>query len=226
MPRDVRNLVLASAACAFALVVVAAIAYELAPATELDVSLVKHLGLDEGAAGYGLASAVTSLANPLPFLAILGAIVTLGLIARRNRETVAALAVVAGANLSTQVLKHVFEHARWTMVLGWGNQPSPDSYPSGHTTAAASLAVALVLIAPPRWRPLAAAVGGAFTIAVGVGVVVIKVHYPSDVVGGLLVVASWTLAAIAALRLIRPRDPEAEREEGEPGSGRFAVGLQ
>jgi membrane-associated phospholipid phosphatase len=226
MPRDVRNPILASAGCALLVLLLAVVAYELGPAVHLDTSLVKQLGVEEGAPGFGLANAVTSLANPLPFLAILAAIVTFGLVARRTRETVAALAVVAGANLSTQVLKHVFEHERYTMALGWGHQPSPTSYPSGHTTAAASLAVALVLVVPARMRPLAAAVGAAFTVSVGVGVVVVKAHYPSDVAGGLLVVASWGLAAVAALRSIRPRGPEADREGDEAASGRFAVGLQ
>jgi membrane-associated phospholipid phosphatase len=226
MPRDVRNPILASAGSALLVLLLAVVAYEFGPAIHLDTSLVKRLGVEEGAPGYGLASAVTSLGNPLPYLAILAAVVAFGLLARRTRETVAALAVVAGANLSTQILKHVLEHERYTMVLGWGHQPSPDSYPSGHTTAAASLAVALVLVVPARMRPLAAAIGAALAVAVGVGLVVMKAHYPSDVAGGLLVVASWAFAAAAALRLIRPRGPEANREGDEAASGRFAVGLQ
>jgi membrane-associated phospholipid phosphatase len=225
MPREVRLPIFASLACALLVVVVAAIAYEFGPAVNLDASLVEHLTRAEGSNRYDLANAVTDLVNPLPFVAILTAVVGAGLLGRRRRETLAAVAIVAGANLSTQVIKHLLEHERYQWALGM-HQPAPDSFPSGHTTAAASLAVALVLVLSPRLRPLAAAVGALFTLAVGTGLVVIEAHFPSDVLGGLLVVASWTFAAIAALRLHRHRRAEAERNEGERAAGPFAVSLQ
>ena len=60
-----------------------------------------------------------------------------------------------------------------------------------------------------------------------IAVVVIQWHYPSDVVGGILVVSSWTFAVIAGLRLLRPRGSDGPpRERRETASGRFAVSLQ
>ena len=226
MPRDVGTPILASAACALLVLVVAAVFYEFGPAVRLDVSLIEHLSRPEASNGYQLASGIADLVNPLPFLAILAGLVAFGLLARRTPETLAAAAVVAGANLTTQIAKHLLEHERYQWALGM-HQPMPDAFPSGHTTAAASLAVALIFVVPARMRPFAAAAGAAFTAAVGIGLVVIKAHFPSDVLGGLLVVAAWTFAAIAALRLWRRRGPDAQRHGNEETtSGRFAVSLQ
>jgi len=226
MPRDVRTPILASAACSLLVLVVAVIAYEFGPAVHLDVSLIEHLARPAGSDGYQLASGIADLVNPLPFLAILAGLVAFGLLTRRKPETLAAVAVVAGANLTTQIAKHLLEHERYQWALGI-HQPMPDAFPSGHTTAAASLAVALILVVPARMRPFAAAVGAAFTVAVGIGLVVIKAHFPSDVLGGLLVVAAWTFAAIAALRIWRRRRPDARPHGSEDtASGRFAVSLQ
>jgi membrane-associated phospholipid phosphatase len=198
------------------------LAYSFGPSARLDRSILVRLGSHEGH-GHQLASAVAHLSDPLPFFLILVAIVLLGLLARRFAETVAALALVAGANLTTQVLKHLLEHSRFDLQYGL-HQPLAEAFPSGHATAAASLAAALVLVAPPRLRPLAALLGAAFTAAVGVAVVTIQWHYPSDVIGGVLVVASWTFATVAALRLLRPRRPDsAPREEGETPSRRLAI---
>ena len=68
---------------------------------------------------------------------------------------VAAIVVVAGANLTTQVLKAVLEHARCKAFEHGIQLPWPNSFPSGHTTAAASIAVALLLVAPARHRLVA-----------------------------------------------------------------------
>jgi membrane-associated phospholipid phosphatase len=225
MPRDVRAPILGSVISALLLAPLALLAYSVGPTARLDRSILVRLDRAEGSNGHELASLVAHLVDPLPFLAILAAIVALGLAARRTRETAAALVLVAGANLTTQVLKHLLSHDRFEIQYGL-HQPLAEAFPSGHATAAASLAVALLLVVPPRLRPLAAAAGAAFVAAVGIAVVVIQWHYPSDVLGGLLVVASWTFAAVAALRLLRPRGPDSPpREQRETASSRFAISL-
>lgn len=224
MRRDVRSLILASIGCALAILPLALLAYEVGPAVHFDDALLRHLAAPEGSARYGLADAFTGLFNVLPYLALVSGMVALGLLARRTRETVAAVAIVAGANLTTQLLKLLLEHPRFAAGLGFG-QPWANSFPSGHTTAAASLAVALTLVVAPRLRPTVAAAGALVTVAVGIGLVVISAHYPSDVLGALLVVASWSFAALAALRTIRPRRPE-RRGGSETATGRFAISLQ
>ena len=226
MPRDVRTPILGSILSALMLAPVALLAYSVGPTARLDRSILVRLDRPEGSNGHELASLVAHLSDPLPFLVILAAIVLIGLVARRGRETAAAVVLVAGANLTTQVLKHLLQHSRFDIQYGL-HQPLSEAFPSGHATAAASLAVALLLVVPPRLRPLAAAGGAAFVAAVGIAVVVIQWHYPSDVLGGLLVVASWTFAVIAALRLLRPRGPDSPpREKRETATGQVAVSLQ
>lgn len=225
MRRDVRAPILGSALCALLLAPLALLAYSVGPTARLDRSLLVRLDRPEGSRAHEVASAIAHLADPLPFLVILGAIVAIGIAARRTRETAAALVLVAGANLTTQVLKHLLQHSRFDIQYGL-HQPLSEAFPSGHATAAASLAVALVLVVPPRLRPLAAGVSAAFAAAVGIAVIVVQWHYPSDVLGGLLVVASWAFAVVAALRLLRPRDPDLPpQREGERASGRFAISL-
>ncbi len=71
-------------------------------------------------------------------------------------------------------------------------------------TAAATLACSLVLVVPPRLRPYAAVLGAAFALAVAGSVVRLGWHYPSDVVGGVLIALTWAAAAVAALCVYRP----------------------
>ena len=52
---------------------------------------------------------------------------------------------------------------------------------------------------PRGLAPIVLALGAAFGLAVGLSVVVIAWHYPSDVIGGILVAAGWGFAVLAAL---------------------------
>ena len=102
--------------------------------------------------------------------------------------------LVAGANLTTQVLKHdVLERAD----LGVLTERPGNSLPSGHTTVAASVTVALLLVVPRRMRPLVALLGAAWTAATGVSTLVGQWHRPSDVLAALLVVGAWTGLVVA-----------------------------
>jgi membrane-associated phospholipid phosphatase len=68
-----------------------------------------------------------------------------------------------------------------------------------------SLGLALVLAAPPLWRPLAALVGAAYAAGIGLSVVVLGWHYPSDVVGAFLICGIWACLAAATLPLAERR---------------------
>src|SRR5581483_2369613 len=60
---------------------------------------------------------------------------------------------------------------------------------------------------PARLRPAAAALGASLAIAVGYSVVAGGLHYPSDVLGGFLMAATWTLAVVAGLLAAEQRRP-------------------
>ena len=61
--------------------------------------------------------------------------------------------------------------------------------------------------APARLRPLVAALGAAFVVAVCYSFLALAWHFPSDVLGGFLVATTWTLLAVAALLANRQRTP-------------------
>jgi membrane-associated phospholipid phosphatase len=205
MPRNVKAPLLAAVACAVALVPLAVAAYSFGPVRQIDLHVLLHLTRDEGPL-YTLAAALVNLGDLAALLALLAAVVVIGLRLGRRREALAAVVVVAGANLTTQLLKTTLEHARHKAIEHGIELPWPNSFPSGHTTAAASIAVALLLVVPARHRLAALLAGGTLTAAVGFSVVVLAWHYPTDVLGGLLVVGAWGFAALAYLRFRIDRD--------------------
>jgi membrane-associated phospholipid phosphatase len=205
MTRNVKAPALAAVFCAAAIAPLAAIAYSYGPAKSLDLRILIHLDRETGLAAR-LASTLVNLGDLASLLVLAAVVVALGLRFGRRRELVAGLVVIAGANLTTQLLKTALEHVRgkaWEhgIELPWAN-----SFPSGHTTAAASIAVALLLVTPARHRLRAAIAGGLLTGAVGLSVIVLGWHYPSDVLGGLLVVATWGFGALAVMRAREGRD--------------------
>lgn len=61
------------------------------------------------------------------------------------------------------------------------------TYPSGTVAVVAALAAALFLVAPRLLRPLVAVAGSLAIVAVGLAVLVLRWHYPTDVIGGVWV---------------------------------------
>lgn len=98
------------------------------------------------------------------------------------------------------------------LVKAWVGRPRPGpglahglqpvhgfSYPSGHATFYAWLAVILCLVLRPRlgpWRPLAYALAAAVVAVACLGRVYVGAHWPSDVVAGAALGAGW--AALVA----------------------------
>jgi membrane-associated phospholipid phosphatase len=221
MSRNVKAPLVAAFVCALAIVPLAVAAYAFGPAVSLDRRIFFDLQRQSGF-GYDFAAAFVNLGDLGALLPMLAAACLLGLGFGRRREALAAAVVVAGANVTTQLLKVVLEHSRNKAWEHGFSMPWSTSFPSGHTTAAASIAVALLLVVPAGYRLLAGGVGALLTVAVGAAVVILGWHYPSDVVGALLVVATWGLCAVAYLRQRRDREVEMESRRPER-SGRLAI---
>jgi membrane-associated phospholipid phosphatase len=216
MPRSVKFMLVGAVACLLALVPLALAAYSIGPTRSFDSSLLLHMYRPTDSPARLFGEPLVLIGELPAVVLLLGGLVWLGLRWGRRRETIAAAAVVIGAGTSTQVLKLLFAHPRFQEA--WWTSPHELAFPSGHTTAAASLSVALFLIVPPAQRMTAATVGLLATAGVGISVVVLGWHYPSDVLGGLLVVAAWTLGAAAWLRLRAERDGAvATGERHRPG---------
>jgi membrane-associated phospholipid phosphatase len=212
MAPRVRSAVLAAIACALAIAPLAVIAYSWGPFQHVDLGILIHLHREEGPI-HALAAALVNLGDLVALLVLLGVVCAIGLHYGRRREVLAGVVVIAGANLTTQLLKTTLEHARHKAFQHGIELPWPNSFPSGHTTAAASIAVALLFVVPATHRFLAGVLGFGILAAVGVSVVVLGWHYPSDVLGGLLVVGAWSFAALAWLRSRRGADRAPSTQE-------------
>jgi membrane-associated phospholipid phosphatase len=212
MAPRVKTALFAALACALAIAPLAVVAYSWGPFQHVDLQGFIHLRREEGPIN-ALAAVLVNLGDLASLLLLLAVACAIGLRHGRRREVLAAIVVVAGANLTTQLLKTTLEHARHKAFEHGIELPWPNSFPSGHTTAAASIAVALLLVTPAAHRFAAAVVGVALTAAVGFAVVILGWHYPSDVLGGLLVVGAWGFAALAWLRIRGGRDRVAGTRE-------------
>jgi membrane-associated phospholipid phosphatase len=169
----------------------------------------------------GVARFVARLCNPLPFLVLGAAVVAVAAARRRRRIALAVAVLLIGANATTELLKPLLAEPRAHSLLGTIAAPAAGSWPSGHATAAMSLALGLVLAAPARRRPMAGALGALFAVCVSYSFLTLGWHYPSDVLGGFLVAVTWTELAIAGVVMADARRPR----RAEP-SVRHAVPLR
>lgn len=125
----------------------------------------------------------------VPFIAtVLVISVIVALVRRRWLLAGQVVLLMAGANLTTQLLKYaVFDRPEFEVGDRLAN-----TLPSGHTTAAASCAIALLLVVPRRFRAATAAGAALYAAGTGVSTLVGAWHRPGDVVAAVLVVLAWT----------------------------------
>ena len=145
---------------------------------------------------------IATLCDPQRYVFLALIPVALALARRRFRVAAMIAVVLLCANETTQLLKPLLVAPRdpvsWSPI-------GEASWPSGHATASMTLALCTVIAAPPRRRPAVAAAMVAFALAVCYSFLELGWHYPSDVFGGFLVAATWTLLGIAGLSLYEAR---------------------
>ena len=191
MGRSPRGALIAAAVFASGAVLVWAIALRTAIGASIDqLTLAGFMGLG-GPSSETLASAVAHLADPGPVAVLTAGIVALALARRRPLRALTVGAVLVGANVTTQALKVLTAEPRALV--------DPQSWPSGHATAAMTVALCVLIAAPPSLRPIAAALGAGFALAVAYSVLLLGWHFPSDVIGAFCVAAAWTAAGLAVL---------------------------
>ncbi|MBF5033536.1 MULTISPECIES: phosphatase PAP2 family protein [unclassified Micromonospora] len=157
---------------------------------------------------------VNTLLNAMSVVSLLAATAVIGFIALiRGRKALAVTAtlLIAGANVTTQLLKHYL--ARPDFGIDPERAAAGNSLPSGHTTVAASVAVALILVLPRKLRVAGAFLGAGYAAAAGVATLSAGWHRPSDAVAAYLVVGAW--AAVAGLVLLFFQREQAVVEPGD-----------
>jgi membrane-associated phospholipid phosphatase len=162
---------------------------------------------------------VDQLANGLlhllePGLYTVWALMLVGIaLARRRARLALAVAVVLPlAPLSAEGLKPLLAHPHAYAGL---KDITAASWPSGHATAAVTLALCAVMVFPYALRPLVAALGTGFVFGVGCSLLILAWHMPSDVFGGYLLAALWVSLTVAALRASDPRRRRSADTSGE-----------
>lgn len=131
------------------------------------------------------------------------AVALIGVVRRRADLAVGAAVVVIGANVTTRLLKVLLPRP------DLDGSAMPNSFPSGHTTAAASVAFALVLVLPHAIRGMVSLLGATYVAVIAVATVWAEWHRPSDTIAALLIVLAWGAVVSAALRVRRRRVPGA-----------------
>jgi len=107
--------------------------------------------------------------------------------------------LMVAAPLAEWSLKHVFMRPRPEAVSL--------SFPSGHSTAAAAFFGAVMYLCgslPPRWRDTVRVLAGVMIVLVGLARVILRAHWPSDVVAGFAL--GLALASVASLLAARASD--------------------
>ena len=138
------------------------------------------------------------------------ALIVIALLRRRPLLAVGIGVLVLGSNVTTQVLKDVL--TRPDLLTPPSVQNSLAAFPSGHSTVAMSLALALVLAVPARLRLPVGLAGISYAVLVGAATLTGAWHRPSDVLGAYLVTLGWAAAVCAFL--VAPRGPQPSEPEG------------
>jgi membrane-associated phospholipid phosphatase len=187
---------LGAVGCAIAMALVWLAATHVEAFRVQDAELLRHFALGAGERANDAARVLLRLLNPLQFTVWAVAIVLFALARRRPRLALAVALVMLLAPFTADLLKPLLAEPH----VGFGRAIGRGSWPSGHSTAAAALALSAVLVTPPRWRPVAAPLAGLFMLAVGVALLIRLWHMPSDVLGGYLLGTLWIALAVAAVR--------------------------
>jgi membrane-associated phospholipid phosphatase len=99
-----------------------------------------------------------------------------------TRDWVRALACSAAPVIAVEVVEHIAKP-----MVGREIGAGFFTYPSGTVAVVAALAAGVFLVTPRLLRPLTAVIGTFVVIGVGWAVLVLRWHYPTDVIGGVWV---------------------------------------
>lgn len=118
---------------------------------------------------------------------------------RQRAQALFALWALGGAVLLNALMKLVFHRPRpelWPRTVAENGA----SFPSGHSMFAAALcSVAVLLLWRTRWRWPALGLGVTYCLLMGGARLVLGVHYPTDVLAGLLTGLAWVYGVWALL---------------------------
>jgi undecaprenyl-diphosphatase len=116
---------------------------------------------------------------------------------RHRAEVMLFLIGFGGAVLLAHLAKAILARPRPGIVAPLVDMPVSGSFPSAHTTQIVAFALCSILIIRrtlPEWQPLVTVMAALLVAAVGVSRVYLQIHFPSDVLGGLVIGIVWVMA--------------------------------
>lgn len=166
---------------------------------------------------------ITSLGTGLVVMVIV-AISALFLVATQHRFSAFLLLVASGGGIVLNaILKSSFDRER-PRLFDWLTEPSSSSFPSGHAMSSAivyfTVAYLIARLERRRWmRALTITISLLLVLLISVSRLYLGVHYPSDVIAGVIIGLAWAgfcLAGLEAVRVFglrfRPRVLEQEED--------------
>lgn len=160
----------------------------------------------------GVLEQLLDVVSVASLLAAAAALVAIALVRMRRELATAAVVVLVGSNVTSQVLKNYLLE-RPDLGLYESTPATLNSMPSGHSTVAFSVAVALVLVLPVRLRAAAAGFGVAYASVAALSTLSAGWHRPSDSVAAFLVVGVWA-TSVGAVLVVRHGDERLATDTG------------
>jgi membrane-associated phospholipid phosphatase len=179
------------------------------PVARLDLRADEHIAAhDRTSMLTAVAKAATTIGTPETVgVGLMIVVPVILLLARRRLDAVKVFFMFAGAFALAEIGKVLVNEHRPPASLQAMAADSSASYPSGHATTAAVLAVALIVIAVTlAGRVTAVVLGGLYAVIVAASRVYLGDHYPMDVVGGMLcaLAAAFIVIGVAAFPVLQP----------------------
>ena len=188
---------------------------------QFDTAVLRWLGAHHTPTLTTIMTEVTPLGTGIVVLTVVGVTTAFLWHTEHKHSARMLLAATAGNILLNNVLKLFFDRAR-PSVFEWGTHAASSSFPSGHAMSATvvygTVAYLLARLQKHRWaRAVTLLLAVVLVVLICLTRLYLGVHYPSDVLGGIIVGLAWSgfcMATLeASLALARRRAPASVVEE-------------
>jgi undecaprenyl-diphosphatase len=188
---------------------------------QFDTAVLRWLGAHHSPTLTTIMTEVTPLGTGIVVLVVVGITTAFLWHTEHKHSARMLLAATAGNILLNNVLKLFFDRAR-PKVFEWGTHAASSSFPSGHAMSATvvygTVAYLLARLQKHAWaRAITLLFAVVMVALICLTRLYLGVHYPSDVLGGIIVGLAWSgfcMATLeASLALARRRAPASVVEE-------------
>lgn len=126
-------------------------------------------------------------------------IIAIFLLVHKHLYTAAALLGIgfSGAALLCHIVKYYIERPRPDLYPQLVEITREPAFPSGHVTQITAFSLSILLLSRflgSSWRLTVCILLSILTLLVALSRIYLQVHYPSDVLGGLLLAIAWVIA--------------------------------